>query len=83
MAIIEIRTPPDGDDLTSGAAQRFNALIGQLTPKQAVIRILKLFVRQRELQLLQRSEQALAAQHLEDKRQALAQDPDLGPEEPI
>jgi hypothetical protein len=79
MAIITIRTPPDGNDVTAGFVTRFQAVMPQgLTVKEILIALAKQEVRRREDLANLRTGQTALFSNIAAKRAALANDPDVG-----
>ena len=79
MAILTIRTPPDGDDLSTGAETRFLALLPVgVTPKEAILRLVWRYIRFRELHSYAEAQSAEKSTNIVARRNLLETDPDLG-----
>lgn len=79
MATVTIKSPPDGNDVTTAFVQRFQAVLPQgLSVKDALIGLAKFYVRQRELQLYRQQQTALASGNVQTKAGELSNDPDVG-----
>lgn len=79
MAIVTIKSPPDGTDVTANMVSRFLAVIPPgMTVKEALIGLAKFYTRQRELILYRQAQSALASGNVQQRSQDLSADPDIG-----